>query len=407
MPEQELLEEDAYPHETPTTAARDAETDTSRETDTSDDELADPSAWVSMAAGGLHSCGLRGDDTIQCWGLDDHGQVAAPGGAFQSISARSWHTCGIRTNGTAECWGNNIWGQARAPGGAFESISAGFEHTCGLRADGTAECWGRNDSGQANTPGGTFTSISAGFAHTCGLTVEGAVECWGLNDAGQSDAPDGVFASVSTWAWTTCALRAEGTAECWGANESGQADAPSGAFESIDPGGSHTCGLRDDRTVECWGANDAGQSHAPSGDLCWCLSAQRTPAVYEPTGPANVGASTTTDSLTFQTTRGAVSRATRSWRQVGGRRYPLEGWRLYTTPPRPRWGAGRRPRTHQPPRVAATRLTSVKWPTHWGRIPKARVTKPVRTSAADTEVGGLMGDVVSKPASCGGVSTHM
>ena len=65
------------------------------------------------------------------------------------------------------------------------------------------------------------------------------------------------------------------------------------------------------------------------------------------------------------------------------------------------------PASASQPARAVTRLTSVKWPTHWGRMPKARVTAPVRIRAAETEVGILMGDVVSKPASVGGVSTHM
>ena len=48
-------------------------------------------AFQTVSAGGYHSCGLRADDTITCWGSDNYGQAAAPAGAFQTVSAGSSH----------------------------------------------------------------------------------------------------------------------------------------------------------------------------------------------------------------------------------------------------------------------------------------------------------------------------
>ena len=42
-----------------------------------------------------------------------------------TISAGSSHTCGVRANGSVACWGQNEFGQARPPGGEFRRVSAG------------------------------------------------------------------------------------------------------------------------------------------------------------------------------------------------------------------------------------------------------------------------------------------
>lgn len=100
--------------------------------------------------------------------------------AFTAVSAGHEHTCGVRTDGTLACWGWNEYGQAAPPEGTFATVSAGRGHTCGVRMDGTLACWGRNESGQAASPPGTFTAVSVGFRHTCGcgrtaLSFAGAV----------------------------------------------------------------------------------------------------------------------------------------------------------------------------------------------------------------------------------------
>ena len=88
--------------------------------------------------------------------------AAAPGngsaGEFASVSAGWFHSCGVRTDGSVECWGVNVdWegnvvGQATPPGSSFTSVSAGWFHSCGVRTDGSVECWGNNDFGQADPP---------------------------------------------------------------------------------------------------------------------------------------------------------------------------------------------------------------------------------------------------------------
>ena len=109
---------------------------------------------------------------------------------FASVSAGYFHTCGVRRDGSVECWGSDLSGQATPPSGEFASVSGGGGHTCGVRRDGSAECWGDdedfdgNEIGQATPPSGEFASVSAGWTHTCGLRLDGSVECWAPTSMG-------------------------------------------------------------------------------------------------------------------------------------------------------------------------------------------------------------------------------
>jgi len=64
-----------------------------------------------------------------------------------SVSAGDRHTCGIRMDGIVACWGDNTSGQASPLPGTFTAVSAGSAHTCGIRTSGTLKCWGDNTFG--------------------------------------------------------------------------------------------------------------------------------------------------------------------------------------------------------------------------------------------------------------------
>ena len=224
-----------------------------------------PPGAATISAGAFHSCGLRSDGTITCWGANYSGQAEAPGGVYSAVSAGLSHSCGLRSDGTITCWGNNHLGQAEAPGGVYSAVSAGGYHSCGLRSDGTITCWGNNGEGQAEAPGGVYSAITAGLEHSCGLRTDGTITCWGANYSGQSEAPGGVYSAVSA-GWThSCGLRSDGTITCWGHNGQGRAEAPGGVYSAISAGNSHSCGLRSDGTITCWGNNGDGQAEAPGG----------------------------------------------------------------------------------------------------------------------------------------------
>jgi len=121
------------------------------------------------------------------------GAASAPctvGTGFASASAGAFHTCGLRTDGTVDCWGFNENGETDAPSGSFAAVSGGFTHTCGIRTDGTIACWGNppddGSFGQAIPPSGAFVAVTAGAHHSCGVRTDTAIDCWGFNRYGQA-----------------------------------------------------------------------------------------------------------------------------------------------------------------------------------------------------------------------------
>ena len=125
--------------------------------------------------------------------------LSLPPMTFDSLSAGASHSCGVRTDGALVCWGANTANGLNAPDGTFDAVSAGSSHSCAVRTDATVACWGANPYGMSDSPGGSFDAVSVGVAHSCGLRSDGTIACWGSNadsdgnPIGQSDAPEGTF----------------------------------------------------------------------------------------------------------------------------------------------------------------------------------------------------------------------
>jgi alpha-tubulin suppressor-like RCC1 family protein/endonuclease/exonuclease/phosphatase family metal-dependent hydrolase len=231
-------------------------------------------AKSEISSGGRHTCQLRGNGTVWCWGANFYGQLGTgdhtsgptprqvgTGTDWTQVSAGGMHTCGVRANGTLWCWGLNYRGQLGNGGrkdkatpvrvgsaSDWVSVASGWVHTCATRADGSAWCWGDNDYGQLGAGsrkdsyapvkvrrGLHWTEIAAGGWHTCGVTEAGAAFCWGRNLKGQvGDGTDILrikparVGDRTDWvtvqpAWThTCGLATSGEVSCWGSNEGGQ-----------------------------------------------------------------------------------------------------------------------------------------------------------------------------------------
>ena len=249
--------------------------------------------FTSVSAGRDLACGVRVDQTVQCWSYNWQFESAfsPEEGRFTSVSAGiDWSdfACGIREDRTAACWGDDRHGRLDAPGGRFLSVSAGWEHACGIKEDHTVVCWGDNKHGRLEAPEGRFLSVSAGFWFSCGIREDRSATCWGNNLRRGYNAPPGRFQSVSAGQGLACGLRDNGTAVCWGPPGSGtfgELDVPTGQFASVSAGSAYGCGLRPDGTVECWG--DTTATAWPSSDsfyasqCYWCDGPTRTTGEFE------------------------------------------------------------------------------------------------------------------------------
>jgi alpha-tubulin suppressor-like RCC1 family protein len=239
---------------------------------------------VALTGGGRHTCALFADGAIQCWGLNEDGQLgdgtndssSLPvdavelGGGVSDLSAGLTHTCAVTDAGVAKCWGENggrlgdgseeasavpvdVCADATCSSalGAVASIAAGGSHTCAVLEDGTVVCWGNNEDGQLGdgsindsltpvpvTGISDIAEVSLGTSSSCALTTAGALFCWGSNVEGQigddracgmrcplpqpvSGSASGV-AQVSVGGLHACALTDGGAVLCWGFNFDGQ-----------------------------------------------------------------------------------------------------------------------------------------------------------------------------------------
>jgi alpha-tubulin suppressor-like RCC1 family protein len=180
---------------------------------------------MSVSAGGEHSCYLSTSGTVRCWGANTSGQlgdgsttrrltpvlVQALDNVKEISAAGVSHTCALKNDGTVWCWGSNSSGElgdgtftnrlapVRVVG--IESathLSVDASHACVILQNGNIRCWGNNSSGKLGD--GTQTNrnipvlvtspnravvIEAGGTHTCAVYENGNTSCWGLNSSGQ------------------------------------------------------------------------------------------------------------------------------------------------------------------------------------------------------------------------------
>jgi|GEM_PF-3990941 len=212
--------------------------------------------YNQVSAGKQHTCALKTDNTIVCWGNNLFGQATPPAGSFKQVSAGEYHACAIKTNNTVACWGGNSYGQATPPTGSFKQVSAGGTHTCALKADNTIACWGSNVFGQASPPAGSFKQVSAGQYHACAIKTNNtvvSVACWGNNFWHQTTPWIGSFKQVSAGGNYACALKTNNTVACWGDNWLSETTTPPvGSFKQFSTGGNYACALKTNNAVVCW-----------------------------------------------------------------------------------------------------------------------------------------------------------
>ncbi|MFM2310082.1 MAG: hypothetical protein RLY87_2204, partial [Chloroflexota bacterium] len=232
----------------------------------------------------------------------------------QRLNAGTAHTCLLKSNGTVVCWGDSAYGQTGGGvlaaqttprpvtigrSAAVRQIAGGWDHHCARTSDGVVTCWGDNSYGELGD-GTTGTSaatpvvasviegsmhIAVGWHHACSITTDRTVVCWGWNSQrqlGNSVTVDAVTPQVvfdvvgakqlALGATHACAVLQTGKVMCWGGNSYGQLGQGNTntytkaigvaltGVTSISASNNHTCAVTSTRNVYCWGANTYGQS---------------------------------------------------------------------------------------------------------------------------------------------------
>jgi len=171
--------------------------------------------WSSLAADFGRACAIKKDGTLYCWGNDAWEEALGRAGNtettpearvgddtdWSSVSPGGSHTCAIKTDGSLYCWGVDSYGALghEQSGGVpvrvgedsdWAKVAAGFGHTCAIKTDQSLYCWGRGTAaGYAANAGervplrigsaANWTDVAAGNYHTCAAKTHGAVLCWG------------------------------------------------------------------------------------------------------------------------------------------------------------------------------------------------------------------------------------
>jgi alpha-tubulin suppressor-like RCC1 family protein len=242
--------------------------------------------FTQIATAGDHTCAVRTDGALYCWGTNGRGQLGAPKETSESrvplrVGTETWSsvavtrgaTCGIKAEGTLWCWGDdacaligdggdNIFCDGVRPtfvafptGGRatrWKAVTMGQTHACAIQLDGSLWCWGENYAGDLGT--------NDDVAHTSPTRV------------GQDLAADKDWDSVTAGDFHTCGLRG-GHLWCWGQNKQGQlGDAMAeqfiafprpigtlGTWSAVAAGSAHSCGVTSDQKMWCWGQGFYGQ----------------------------------------------------------------------------------------------------------------------------------------------------
>ena len=284
------------------------------------------SGVISVSAGIDFSCAVRADGTVYCWGLNDAGQLGTPtppasnglryttnpvkviamSGA--TMIASGWgHTCVVRSDGSVWCWGSGSHGQLgngfRADSAIpvkvigvplLKSIVAGGTATCAISVDDHLWCWGDFYSLNGGFLTGVMTdqlgvpvnirslsnvrSIALGYENACALLYQGQVYCWGgsgdgqIGDGKQSDYPKtpqlvrslANVESIAVGYGGVCAARIDGQVFCWGSHPdvgNGESGSVANVPTLMDVGhplislfwNAGICGLNSSGEAFCWG----------------------------------------------------------------------------------------------------------------------------------------------------------
>ncbi|MBU1239311.1 hypothetical protein KJ865_06345, partial [Myxococcota bacterium] len=296
--------------------------DTYAPADNGDLTVNTPPTWTKLVGGWFHTCGIKSDDTLWCWGRNSDGQLgdgsfvqknvpSQVAGMWANVWLGSYHSCGMKLDSTLWCWGNNGTGElgngtttkSEVPvevlpiaGHAWVTAGVGYGTSCAINDIQELWCWGQDYAGKLGTGGGgtslvpvqpnavginTWKSVPPGGEdYTCAIQTDDTVWCAGENNNGQYGngttsssnilvQTTGNFVSATKGINHVCGVKSDDTVHCWGQNSNGQVGNGGGGdqllpvqislgYDMISARGYHTCAL-DAGDIVCWGYNNRGQ----------------------------------------------------------------------------------------------------------------------------------------------------
>ena len=184
-----------------------ADTNTELDSNQPDTDEEDSTSGVdvsAIAAGGLHTCALLSSGEVICWGNNGEGELgnADDQGTTEDepvfvtglvnateLEGGHLHTCALKSDDTLWCWGSNgseeittdsttsTYAAPQSVGlNQVEHFAAGDRFTCASLAGSGVDCWGSKNGWTAQPQSLTGTSdITAGFAHACAIVSGGSL----------------------------------------------------------------------------------------------------------------------------------------------------------------------------------------------------------------------------------------
>ncbi|MEZ4247715.1 MAG: hypothetical protein R3B99_05695 [Polyangiales bacterium] len=290
------------------------------------------------------ACGRSLDDELVCVGEGYRGQTRAPEGRFVDVGAGTTHTCAVKQDGGLVCWGD--FDGSTIPSGRFTRVVSGRSRSCAIGADRALRCFGAEPRFPNGGPpqGAAVRDVAMAEHLECAVLASGGLRCWGANAQGLSlqgvrgatrvavsneavvvetsrgakafakrfggggshGGPSG-GAMAPVWSEVTpraalrapfelsergvcwlddaeivcgaleeggatsrreggpfasvgeaCALRTDGELRCWGVSGFDRHVPPTGTFRALSVGGRHACAVRTSGELVCWGSY-AGQ----------------------------------------------------------------------------------------------------------------------------------------------------
>lgn len=240
---------------------------------------------LSIDTSSQHTCQLRGDLQIYCWGdgyrigNSNTNSNPVPQAITNPQEVPSWKqlasgraSCALSNNDEIYCWGYGSTGligngsnassfiptavQKPSEVSYWQQVSSSDTNVCAIADTNQTYCWGAGLEGQLGYGGYTnqniptqvfnptnvtsWKQISAGHQFTCGISNDDQIYCWGYNQYGGLGTGDLIHHA------TPVQIVNPMNVTKW-------------KYVSTSHSGKHSCGISNNDQIYCWGNNQFGQ----------------------------------------------------------------------------------------------------------------------------------------------------